>query len=794
MENKFSFKSIDFKEIIRQYTSKWYLFLLAIIFCLGIAFLYNRYTAPLYDAQARIKIEMEGNNNPELAVFQDLGAFQGQMNPIIDEIEIIKSRSNFVEVVKKLQLNTQIFRLGNILDSEIYKDSPFNLNFKESDSIVSQSGFSFYLNVMSDATFGYKRQEDEPYKQNTFGSNISTPLGDMIITPSVENIKIYKGNEFRIVIRPATVVADSYRGRVQITPLERSSNILSLYLQDRIQQRAQDIINELIAVYNENAIEDKKIAADKTSNFIDARITEIYSNLYNVDQSAEEFKTNRGITDISSESNINLSVGMENRQQLESASLQLNMASSMKDMVENQDGYEILPSNLGLSDQTITGTTARYNQLVAERNRLLESSSNLNPVVQNLDKELNTLKSSLLSSLNNTTGNLELQINSLARQQSRINSRIYSAPGNERELRDITRKLETTESLYLYLLEKREEAQIAFASASPPSSIVDAAYSTSSAPVAPNKMINYVAALFLGFVLPFMFIYVSGLLDNTLNSKQDLESVIGNNIPVIAELPKIGKKDRKIVKKDDRSVLAESLRILRTNLNYIQKSQKSKPDNLIFITSSVPGEGKTFISSNLAKIYADTGKKVLLVGADIRNPKLYDFFSNDENVEVGKEGVQPRRSTKAGLTEFLVNSDLKVQDITVPAHINENEIDLIFSGKIPPNPTELLMNPRMGELFEKVSKMYDYVIVDTAPLMVVTDTLLISEYASQILYVVKAGATELKVIDFPLKLKEEGKLKGLSFVVNNVKQSELGYGGKYGYGYGKSVKKWWNFS
>lgn len=793
MENKFSFKSIDFKEIIRQYTSKWYLFLLAIIFCLGIAFLYNRYTAPLYDAQARIKIEMEGNNNPELAVFQDLGAFQGQMNPIIDEIEIIKSRSNFVEVVKKLQLNTQIFRLGNILDSEIYKDSPFNLNFKESDSIVSQSGFSFYLNVMSDATFGYKRQEDEPYKQNTFGSNISTPLGDMIITPSVENIKIYKGNEFRIVIRPATVVADSYRGRVQITPLERSSNILSLYLQDRIQQRAQDIINELIAVYNENAIEDKKIAADKTSNFIDARITEIYSNLYNVDQSAEEFKTNRGITDISSESNINLSVGMENRQQLESASLQLNMASSMKDMVENQDGYEILPSNLGLSDQTITGTTARYNQLVAERNRLLESSSNLNPVVQNLDKELNTLKSSLLSSLNNTTGNLELQINSLARQQSRINSRIYSAPGNERELRDITRKLETTESLYLYLLEKREEAQIAFASASPPSSIVDAAYSTSSAPVAPNKMINYVAALFLGFVLPFMFIYVSGLLDNTLNSKQDLEGVIGNNIPVIAELPKIGKKDRKIVKKDDRSVLAESLRILRTNLNYIQKSQKSKPDNLIFITSSVPGEGKTFISSNLAKIYADTGKKVLLVGADIRNPKLYDFFSSDENVEVGK-GVQPRRSTKAGLTEFLVNSDLKVQDITVPAHINENEIDLIFSGKIPPNPTELLMNPRMGELFEKVSKMYDYVIVDTAPLMVVTDTLLISEYASQILYVVKAGATELKVIDFPLKLKEEGKLKGLSFVVNNVKQSELGYGGKYGYGYGKSVKKWWNFS
>ncbi|WP_029511399.1 GumC family protein [Croceivirga radicis] len=793
MENKFSFKSIDFKEIIRQYTSKWYLFLLVIIFCLGAAFLYNRYTAPLYDAQARIKIEMEGNNNPELAVFQDLGSFQGQMNPIIDEMEIIKSRSNFVDVVNRLQLNTQVFKLGNILDSEIYKDSPFNLNFKESDSIVNQSGFTFYVNVVSDATFGYKRQEDEPYKQNIFGSNISTPLGDMIITPSVENIKLFKGSEFRIVIRPSAVVADIYRSRVQIVPFEtRGSNIISLYLQDRIQQRAQDIINALIAVYNENAIEDKKIAADKTSNFIDARITEIYSNLYNVDQSAEEFKTNRGITDISSESNINLSVGMENRQQLESASLQLNMASSMKDMVENQDGYEILPSNLGLSDQTISGTTARYNQLVAERNRLLESSSNLNPVVQNLDKELNTLKRSLLSSLNNTTGNLELQINSLARQQSRINSRIYSAPGNERELRDITRKLETTESLYLYLLEKREEAQIAFASASPPSSIVDPAYSVSSMPVSPNKIINYLAALFLGFLIPFLLIYVSGLLNNTIYNKKDLEEIIGDQIPVIAELPNIKKKDKKIVQKDDRSVLAESLRILRTNINYIQKSQNLEPDNLIFITSSVSGEGKTFISSNLAKIYADARKKVLLVGADIRNPRLYDFFSDDVD-KIGLGKTMASKSNIVGLTDYLVNEDLKSEDIIVPAQVNENEIDIIFSGKIPPNPTELLMNARLGKLFEKVTKMYDYVIVDTAPLMVVTDTLLISEFASQILYVVKAHSTEKKVIDFPKKLKQEGKIKGLSFIVNNVKQSELGYGGKYGYGYGQEVKPWWKF-
>jgi len=791
-ETKFSFKKVDFRELINQYTSRWHWFAVSVIFFLIVAFLYNRYTVPLYDAQARIKIITNENSTSELAMFQDIGAFQGQMNPLIDEIEIIKSRANMMEVVNKLQLNTRIFRLGNILDSELYRNAPFKLNFKESDSVLYKSGFSFYIDLVSESSFGYKKEENSPYKMNTFGSNIPTPLGDLVITPNTENIAKLKGSEYRVVINPVHRVADGYRDRIAINPIDRSSNILSLYLQDRIQQRAQDIINTLIETYNENAIETKKMAADKTSNFIDARIREIYSSLYDVDQTAEEFKTDRGITDITSESNINLNVGMANRQELESAALQLNIASSMKDIVQGQSGYEVLPSNLGLSDPGIANTTARYNQLVSERQRLMESSSDLNPVVQNLDRELNGLKRTLLSSLNNTTSGLEMRVNSLSQQQSRINSRIYSAPGKERALRDITRKLETTESLYLYLLEKREEAQIAFASASPPSAIVDQAYSRSSAPVSPNKQMNYLGFAFLGILIPFLFIYVSGVLDNKVHSKQELEALVGDDIPVIAELPKIGRRESKIIKSDDRSVLAESVRILRTNLSYIQNTKNTTSrNNLIFITSSVPGEGKTFLSSNLAVVFASTGKKVLLIGADIRNPKLFDFFSDGNIKKTGKS--EPKQSNHNGLTEYLVNPTLGVEDIIVPGQVYENAVDIIFSGRIPPNPTELLMKERMGELFEKVSQMYDYVIVDTAPLMVVTDTLLISQYASQILYVVKADVTEERVLGFPMKLKKEGKLNGLSFVVNNVKQSNLGYGGKYGYGYGKTVKKWWSF-
>jgi capsular exopolysaccharide synthesis family protein len=258
----------------------------------------------------------------------------------------------------------------------------------------------------------------------------------------------------------------------------------------------------------------------------------------------------------------------------------------------------------------------------------------------------------------------------------------------------------------------------------------------------------------------------------------------------LGELPKLGKKEAKLVGKDDRSILAESLRIIRTNLDYMIKSKSdSGKGNLIYITSSVPGEGKTFLSSNLSMIFASTNKKVLLIGADIRNPKLYSFFKNKNIDELG--GSTKNRDT--GLTEYLYDKDLNIKEITHSMLVHSNTIDVIYSGKIPPNPAELLMSSRMKELLEEVSGKYDYVVVDTAPLMVVTDTLLITEYADHIIYVTKAGVTEKKVLDFPVRLKQEGKLNGLSFVVNNVKASNLGYGGSYGYGYVKSHKKWWQF-
>ncbi|USD24836.1 GumC family protein [Flagellimonas marinaquae] len=783
--------NLDIKAVIKSYTKHWKWFVLSVIVAFLLAFAYLRYTIPKYNASAKIQIIEDKGASSELSVLQDLDVFSGGKTRIEDEIEILKSRSNLTQVVKKLKLNVRYFVIGNIRDSELYGvDFPFNINFISADSIVNKSRHQFFIDLNSDTSFEYSEQEDAPFKKYDFGSKIQTNIGDIILVPNTKLLKSYKNKRLKVIVQPIPKVAAGYRQKINVSPAAEFSNIINISLTDPIQKRAIDVIDELILTNNANAVADKKAIADRTTKFINDRITEIYSNLSSVDQTAESFKASRGIADLGSQSNVNFTQSAANEKQLQEANIQLNIANSMKDLINDKEGYDYIPTNVGLSDPGIANAAQRYNELIAQRNRLLESSNEKNPVIVKLDQQLEGLKRGMQSSLNNVTNNLDLQVNSLSKQLSQINSRIYAAPSNERALRDISRQQQTTESLYLYLLQKREESQITFASAAPKSKIVDSAYG-SNLPISPKSTIIFMAAIIFGLLVPFSIIYVNDLLDDKVHNKLDLEKVT-EDIPVIVEVPKLDKKDNRLVKKDDRSVLAESLRILRTNLNYIQRSHNSSANNIIFITSSVPGEGKTFISSNLAAIYANTGKKVLLIGADIRNPKLYDFFSSGD-VEPGNK-VKPRRSTKDGLTEYLVNSNLKIQDITIPAQVNENSIDIIFSGKIPPNPTELLMNERMEELFKNVSELYDYVIVDTAPLMVVTDTLLISEHASQILYVVKAGATELKVLDFPLKLKEEGKLKGLSFVVNNVKQSNLGYGGKYGYGYGKTVKKWWKFS
>lgn len=782
-------ENIDLKQLITTYTRHWKWFVLTSVVAVVIAFVNLRYSTPMYMASAKIQI-LDDKSGEGLGLFQDLDVLGVGKNNVLDEIELISSRSNFIEIVKKLKLNTTVKVVGNILDKEIYLNRPINLNFIAEDSIIDKSEYTFYAGLTSKTTFQFSEEEDGPTKTYAFGKNIQSPIGDFVLTPNLDVFEAYEGKKIRISVVPIDIVADSYRSAVYISNDDEKSNILDISLQGAIPQKSKDIINELINIYNQNAIDDKQQIADRTRNFINDRIREINTSLTDVDETAENLRINRGIVDIASENNINLNIGAANQQELANATNQLNIASGMKDIVDNQDGYEVLPSNIGLSDPTIASTTAKFNELVQERKRLLKSSNEKNPVIVNLDQELAGLKATMQSSLNSTVNNLGLTVNNLSGQQAIINSKIYSAPRNERELRDITRRQQTTEQLYLYLLQKREEAQIAVASTSPKCKIINRAYRTTRYPIAPRKKLVLLASLMLGLLIPFGVIYVNDLLDNKIHNMKSLEG-LADNIPILGELPKLSKKQMKSIVSEDRSVLSEALRILRTNLDYVIKTNKSKhkKNNIVFVSSSVSGEGKTFVSSNLAMILSSAKKKVVLIGADVRNPKIYNFFTESSTTADG----QLNQKATFGFTEFLVNSGLKMKDIITPIIINDNEIDVIYSGKIPPNPAELLLSPRVKELLDEASEAYDYVVVDTAPLMVVTDTLLIAGHADHLAYVTRAGVTEEKAVTFPIKLQEEKKIQGLSFIVNDVKDSNLGYGGIYGYGYGRQVKKWWKF-
>lgn len=771
----------DFNELLATYTQHWKWFLLSLFLCVALALAYIKYATPKYAATGTIQI-IEEKNAGGIDVFQELGILSNSKNNVEDEIQILTSRSNFIEVVNNLNLNIRIIALGNIRKSEIYKNPPININFIAEDTLVNKANIDLYITLDSDTSFTFQEEEEDSSKSFAFGNNVPTSVGNIVITPNIPFFENYKGREILVQIRPVSTIAQAYKKRLEANLADDFSSIVSLYLEDSKRQKAMDIINNLVGIYNQNSITDKKTIADKTANFIDERIADISTNLSSVDQTAQDFKSDRGLTDIAAQSNINLNVGAANQQELANTQTQMNIAASMKDLVDQEGDYEVLPANIGLNDPTIANTTQQYNQLVLERERLLKSSNAKNPVIVNLDQQLEGLRNTMQSSLNSTVNNLGLRVNTLSGQQAIINSRIYSAPKNERALRDITRRQQTTESLYLYLLQKKEEAQVAAASTAPKSKIIDRAFAPSPGPVAPRKKVVLLASIIMGLLIPFGIFYIKDLLDNKVENMNGVEKLV-TDIPILGELPRLTRKDRHLIDSADRSVLAEALRIIRTNLDYLIKTKRSKggsKGNKIFITSGLSGEGKTFLSTNLSVILSSSGKKVLLIGADVRNPKFDQFFSGDN---FGKK-IRKSGGKEKGLTEFLLEKNLEMKDIAKTMEISNNTFDVIYSGAIPPNPAELLLNDRMNVILEEASLRYDYVIVDTAPLLLVTDTLLINSLADHMIYVVRANQTEEKTLQFPIKLQNEGKIKGLSFVVNDVRLNNLGYGGKYGYGYG----------
>ncbi|WMI67257.1 tyrosine-protein kinase [Mangrovimonas sp. YM274] len=784
MENQ----NVNTKELVNSvvgtYLSRWKLIVACLIVAFIIAFLKVRYTAPMYQATASLKIKEDKNSNKlaEISTLQNYGMFSNNFSNVNDEIEIIKSRTIIAAVVKDLKLNIKQYVSGKILDGEAYTAPPFTINFLESDSIIDKVGKSLFIKVLSPQQFelsytdNYKlfKLGDDPSEIHNFGDKVSWDYGEFILTPNIGVYGTAVDSYVEIRITPLDNVIEGYLGKIKIES-SKESNVIKVSVTEEIPEKSVVVLNKLIEKYNQDVINDKEQIIEATSAFITNRLDMVSRELEEVDFTAESLQKSNKLTALTSQANIYLQSEKETESRIIETSNQLELIDYMQDHLDDHSSNsDLLPADIGISDNSVGQITKSHNELVLQRNRILKNSSEKNPTVINLNNQISALKENLKQSLQNIENTNKITLNNLNNEEARINAQIYSAPTKERQFRDIKRQQDIKESLYLYLLQKREETAITLGMSAPNAKVIDQAYSQST-PVSPKKKIIYLAAFLLGLAVPIGFIYVKDLLDNKVHDKDDVQRIL--SAPYIGHIPKSIRSKNKLIKKIDYSPKAEAFRILRTNINFLLKTKKEK-GKTIFVTSTTSQEGKSHTCVNLASSISFSGQKCLIVETDIRVPKVDDYL----NIKTHK-----------GLTDFISDPELKINDITVAMKGNDN-LFVIPSGTIPPNPAELLMSERVGNLFNEVKKIYDYIIVDTAAVGLVTDTHLISQYADMFLYVVSVNNVDKRQLHIAQTLYKEGRLPNMAVILNGT-LSKNGYGYSYGYGYGKNPnkKKWYNF-
>lgn len=770
------------RELIFQYLRYWPWFLITVLLALATAFLYLRYTTAVYESSATILIKDDKNGGlSELAAFQDLGLSSSNVSGFEDELLILKSKSLTERVVRELDLNIRYFAEGNVKTAELYKGLPFNVFLLHPSDSMDFSGASFYILPKSEKKFDLWNESQSSKIEYAFGDTLSLSTYKIVVRP---NLKVMADRDntnldpIKVVINSILATVEASQRDIQVSQIVEKSNGIRLSMTSSNTERSEDILNELIHQYNEDAKEDRNMVARNTANFIAGRLVIISEELDSVETGKVEFKQSNKLTDIAVEGEIFLQSESEFTNKVLEVETKLELAKNIIDYVRNGSKSDLLPTNLGIEGEGTSSAITAYNHAVLERNRLLRSSTEKNPVVINLDNQISELKLTVLEGLINSRRALEIKKNDLNAQEARLGSKLSAIPPKEKIFRSIVRQQEIKETLYLYLLQKREENAITMAVTTPKAKIVDYAYS-SRMPVAPKKKIVMLAAFIIGLLIPFSVIYLRDILDNKIRDKSTIESRSKDN-PVIGEIPKLEKRDTDLVQRNDRSLLAESFRLLITNLQYLflGDSVNETKGKTIMVTSSIKGEGKTFVSVNLALTLADSGAKVVLVGADIRNPQLQRY--------------DPDAPFKRGLVEYLVHDDILYNELLQQSEIHEN-LKILFSGSIPPNPAKLLMQPRVNELFETLRSNFDYIVVDTAPAMLVTDTFLINKYADTTLFVMRVGVSDKNLIDFALDTIKTKKLKNVAFILNSVNFNNFGYGNRYEYYHIKKETAWEKF-
>lgn len=743
------------------------------------AWLYLQYATPVYNITASIIVKDDkkgGSAGSDLSTFEDMGIFSSTKN-IDNEIEILLSKTLVKNVVNELELYTHYFTKDGFQEIELYRNSPILVRFSPEDAERLTDPILLTLNLLPNGQFDVIVEINERTISKHFDqlpAVLPSEIGTLTFLPNTECASSEYTTLDVTIVKPLKE-AKGYVKALTIEPTSKTTSVATVSLKNTDKQRGEDFINKLIEMYNRNANNDKNEIAQNTAHFIDERIAVINQELGTTEQELESFKRSAGLTDLSADAQLAVSEKSQYEKRCVENGTQLNLIQYLSDYLDQADPAVVLPANVGLNDTSLAELINQYNLLVLERTRLLRTSSESNPVIRKLDSSIHDMRANLNTTLVSVRKGLLITKADLDRQASKFAGRINNAPTQERQFVSIQRQQEIKAGLYLMLLQKREENNIALAATANNAKIIDDALAENT-PVSPKGKMIYMIALVFGLGIPVVIIYILHLLNFRIEGHSDVERL--TTVPIVGDVPLAGQSGDAhaiVVRENDNDLMTETFRNLRTNLLFMMGEPDKK---VILVTSTTSGEGKTFIASNLAVSLALLGKKVILLGLDIRKPGLNKVFHTSHK--------------EKGITQYLsAPQSVDLHSLIQPSQVTSN-LSLLFGGAVPPNPTELLARPALEEVLNTLRQEYDYIVMDTAPIGMVTDTQIIARVADVSIYVCRADYTHKNDYRLINELQERKRLPHLCTVINGLDMTKNKYGyyygyGKYGryYGYGK---------
>lgn len=751
-------------EIFFKYLNFWKWFVLCAIISLFAAFFYLRYTSNVY--QTNVKIKILDNSKGGSAMPEITKLFGNSGVNLDNEMEVLKSHRLMERIALDLNLTTSYYSVGNIASQELWKEAPFEIIWMNNEAESQNVSLSFHV-VLSKKGYQISSSDKVSGPFYEYGKvNVFNDTKFKLNLIDKEASSINGRSTFRVVRRSLFSVVEDLVASLQ-TSVSKRSEVIELTITGANPAKSEDILNTIIEKFNEDGVEDRQLVSQRTIDFVNDRFVYLSSELDSIEDKKESFKKQNNLSYLEADASQTVIEKGFAESEYFAIQTQLSLTNLIGETLKKDKGFSLLPS-FGVESTKINALVEEYNKAVLLQSKLSVSAGKENPTVLQLSNQLTELKTNILSSINVLQEQLSVTAKKMDRLKTEVTSTFRKIPEKEKILRAIERQQSIKESLYLILLQKREEASVSKAITSPSIKVVDYAI-TNRSPISPKRNFIYTIALALGLIIPFAVLYILFLLDTKIHGKQDFEK-LSNKIPVVGEIPFI-EEDNRIIKENDRSILAEAFRILRTNVNYLMPISEDSACKVIYTSSSIKGEGKTFVSLNLALTYASLGKKTLILGADLRNPQIHKYFNMDKN--------------RLGLSNFLYDTNTDWKSLINYSLLDNQYFDVLFAGAVPPNPAELLSNGRFKLLLNDLKPEYDYIIVDTAPTILVTDTLLISQMADVTVYITRANHTDKKLLTYSKDLDEKGKLKNMAYVINNVGGSNA-YGYSYGYGYGYS--------